>query len=1080
MVWLFLLAYICSGLAGLIYEVSWTRLLTLHIGHTTAAASAVVAAFLGGLTVGAAAGGRVAVGLAPRRALRAYVGLELVVATAAFLLPFALDALTPVLRWAYQDGAGGWLFPSVRLLSCLVLVFVPAACLGATFPMAIRWFTENSANPASASGALYAANTAGAAIGAVLAGFVLIPAIGISGTVLVGMTASIVAAGAVWIVSSARRSEVGAVSDKYSEVGAVSDTVKKRRVSDSAPTMSRSKRSKQTPKEPAPAPIDSVPAWLPALILGISGCAGLLHEIVWTRILSLILGPTTYAFAATLAAVIAGVAIGSAAGALVARWSRHPSLWLIVALAGAAISAGWTGALAGGWVPRTIAHELATGASIGTALPQGAWIAIALIVPTAFCLGAAFPLALAMLGANRESSARVYSRVYAVNTIGNVAGSLAAGFLFIPWVGLQATLIIVSLGLIAAALTALVVAPLGSRARTGGLAATALAVVVLGLSPPWDRDLLSSGAYLYASFIPKTLDLDAQLKAGELLYYRDGASATVSVRRLTGTTTLAVDGKVDASNRYDMINQKLAGHLPLLLHDNPRAVGIVGLGSGVTAGAALSHPVSNVDILEISPEVVEASTFFENENHRALADPRTRLIVGDGRSHLLLSERKYDVIISEPSNPWIAGVAALFTREFFAGARERLAPGGVICQWAHTYNISPENLRSIVATFTSVFPQGTLWLVGEADVLMVAALGPNGEDQSIDGRLAAIERAWSRPGVAADLAEVSAADPFAVWSLYAAGPKELASYSANAPLLTDDKMTLEFSGPRDVRRGSSADNGTTLASLLDRDAAPAVIKAARTNATAVQWRHRAEMMARADALAVAYDDYTRSLTLDLADRGTLDAFVKTAILRKSETDALSWIKGLAAERPARAVTIAAISKLFAARGLTKDALDAATEATVAEPKEPAGFEQLASLHADAGDLAGLDAAVASLKAMAPDRAATHYFTGVGAFLRGQNDDAIAAGERAVKADANYGPVYDMLGAAYTKQNQPDQARQAFMRALRIDAHDSSAYANLGLIELASGNRDAARRYFAEALGLDPDSKIARDGLQRSR
>src|SRR6185503_16163808 len=183
-------------------------------------------------------------------------------------------------------------------------------------------------------------------------------------------------------------------------------------------------------------------------------------------------------------------------------------------------------------------------------------------------------------------------------------------------------------------------------------------------------------------------------------------------------------GKVDASNGGDMLTQRLLGLLPILLHGHARDICIIGLGSGVTVGSALAPgTVRRADVVEISPEVVEASRFFDRESGSALTRPGVRLIVGDGRSHLLLTPQRYDVIVSEPSNPWMSGVAALFTREFFEAARSRLNPDGLICQWAHTYDISPQDLQSIVATFASVFPQGTMWLVGEGDLLLVGAAG---------------------------------------------------------------------------------------------------------------------------------------------------------------------------------------------------------------------------------------------------------------------------------------------------------------------------------------------------------------------
>ena len=227
--------------------------------------------------------------------------------------------------------------------------------------------------------------------------------------------------------------------------------------------------------------------------------------------------------------------------------------------------------------------------------------------------------------------------------------------------------------------------------------------------------------------------LDSNLRAGHLEYYREGSAGTVSVRRLAGTRSLAIDGKVDASNGSDMLTQRLLGLLPVLLHTDPRDALVIGLGSGVTADAVLaSGEVRQLDIIEISPEVADASAYFNRENHDVLRKPQVRLLIGDGRSHLRLSTRQYDVIISEPSNPWMAGVAALFTREFFEAARARLRARGIFCQWSHTYEITERDLQSIVRTFASVFPDGTMWLVGEGDLLLIGSAAP-GIDQRVAG-----------------------------------------------------------------------------------------------------------------------------------------------------------------------------------------------------------------------------------------------------------------------------------------------------------------------------------------------------------
>jgi spermidine synthase len=1041
--WLFLVAYTCSGLAGLIYEVSWTRLLTLHIGHTTAAASAVVAAFLGGLAVGAAAVGPLASRWSPRACLKAYVGLELGVVIAAALLPLELSALTPALRWAYGDGEPGLLFPVIRIVACLVMVFIPALALGATFPLAIRWFANGSGQPARQGSTLYFLNTVGAAAGALLAGFVLIPRLGITWTTYVGMTASLVAAGCVWLV-----------------LRAADDAAVRRGESLDSPSASPNEHDDADDR-----------AWLPAVVLGLSGFASLLHEIAWTRILSLVLGPTTYAFAAALAAVIAGVAIGSGVGAWIVSRTGRPAAWLASTLSLAALITSWTYSLAGNQIPMIVARQVAGSSSVfDQLLAQGALLTAGLVVPTAACLGAAFPLALSLASDPARAAASRFSMVYAINTIGAVSGSLAAGFWFIPRFGLQPTLWTASGCLVLAALLVVARAEKSWPLRLAGGAMAVVTTMLIAASPAWDRELLASGVYMYAPYVPPDLDLETQLKAGTLLYYREGASATVSVKKLTGTTTLAVDGKTDASNRGDMLTQKLVAHLPLLLHDNPREVGIIGLGSGVTLGAALSHPITRADVLEISPEVVAASDYFKAENKNALADPRTHLIVGDGRSHVLLGQRKYDVIISEPSNPWIAGVAALFTREFFAASRDRLAPGGIICQWANAYNISDADLRSILATFRSVFPNGTAWLVGGDDVLMVGSLDP------LDGRLANLAQHMQRPGVSADLATVAVTDPFAITSLFVAGPAELTEYTRGATVFTDDASRLEFSAPRELHNQNAGENAAALARLIGPDGGPAAIRDARRSAGAHAWRVRGDMMARADVYQKAYDDYARALALDPNDRAALSGFVSIAVLTKRGTDAMNVIKGFSHDPE----VLVARSKLSASTGAAAEAVAIIREATSQTPVPVIALEQLASLQADAGDISDLDATAATLRQLAPKAPAGYYYAGAAAFMRGDAEAAVRFCEQAIALDANYAPIYDLLGAAHTKLQHPDEARAAFKKSLAFDAHDSTAYTNLGVLELGLGNKAEAARHFAEALWLTPDSPVARQGLAQSK
>jgi spermidine synthase len=1045
-VWLlFLLAYASSGLAGLIYQVCWTRLLTLYIGHSTAAASTVVAAFLGGLAAGAAIGGRLAIRLTPVQALIGYGVLEVSVAIIALLMPFEIRALTPLLAATYADGMSPVLFPAVRFVACVVMVFVPATALGATFPLAVRWVANEARNRARWGGALYALNSAGAATGAMLAGFVLIPAFGVSGTTWVGVAASAVAAGCVAVIARRARASARPVVPPravlHSTTGAASN---------------------------------AEALWLAAFALGLSGFAALVHEIAWTRVLTMIFGPTTYAFAATLASVITGIAVGSAAGSIALGRTGSPAFWLAIVLAGAGAAGILSSTLAGGPIPRLVAEQIAQAPNQFDELVwRGGLLTAALILPTSALLGAAFPLALAMIDDPARAAARQFGLVYSLNTIGSVTGSLAAGFVLIPALGLEHTLRVVTLCLTLAAVVVLSWATLRRQLRVRGAIAGGAAIAIMFMSTPWDRELLASGVYLYAPFVPRGLPLEPLLKAGSLLYYREGAIATVSVKRLTGTSTLAVDGKTDASNRGDMLTQKLVAHLPLLLHERPRHVAIIGLGSGVTAGAALTHPIERVDVIELSPEVVAASHIFKEENRDALNDPRTRMLVADGRSHLQLARQQYDVIISEPSNPWIAGVAALFTQEFFTAVRDRLAPGGLVCQWANAYNISDADLRSIVATFRSVFPQGTAWLVGADDVVLIAGERP------LDDRLRNIERHWSRAGVAEDLSRVHVTEPFALWSLFVAGSPQLERYAGTAAPLTDDLMTLEFSAPRELGSRRTGSNSAPLRALLQDHDAPDIIRRARATAGAAEWRRRGDMMAGRDAFSDAYGDYRRALLLDPGDAVALSGFARMAVLTRRQEEAVRELQRLNRTAQSDAFVQVALSRLHASQGEFDRAIEAAQGAVITGGATEAALEQLASIHAEAGNRASLAVVVGQMHASMPSHPATHYYRAVAALLDGDATEALRWAEQAVAIDGTYAAAYDLIGAAQVRLREAARARQAFLTSLTFDAHDSTAYANLGVLAMEERNIAAAMDYFAEALWLDPESSLAREGLRRA-
>ena len=701
-----------------------------------------------------------------------------------------------------------------------------------------------------------------------------------------------------------------------------------------------------------------------------------------------------------------------------------------------------------------------------------------LVLPTSIALGAGFVLAVATATAAAAEVGRDTARVYVANTIGAVAGALSAGFVLIPHLGLQSSFVEISkVGAIGGiGVTALALLQhTRKRALIGSFALAAAVATVFGTLPDWDRQLLASGAYKYSRNVDSQT-LDAILRAGKLEYYREGAAGTVSVRRMGGSRALAIDGKVDASNAGDMLTQRLLGLLPVLLHDSPADALVIGLGSGVTADAVLaSGEIQRVDVVEISPEVVEASAYFERENRGVLKKPGVRLLIGDGRSHLQLSTRQYDVIISEPSNPWMAGVAALFTREFFEAVRTRLRPGGVFCQWTHTYEIAEQDLQSIVRTFAAVFPDGTLWLVGDSDLLLI---GTAADD--IESRVAGIPERWRKGSVPALLADVDVAPnaaPFVLLSLFAGGPAELTSYGNGAILQTDDGMSLEFTAVRALYEPPD-DNAVRLRALRARAVPPGVVATAMQRADARDWTARGVAGLKATAFGQAHESFRRALALDSRSAQALRGSADAAAGAHASAEEATWLRALAAAEPDNAPARVELSHVLAALGNTEEAIAVAVEATRIEPESAEPLEQLASIFGDLGDAARLAPIAATLTGRFPAREEGRYYQAAALFLQGRAADAQLALGMLLSVNPRHAKGQNLLGVVCGSLGNHECARAAFEASLASNPRDSSVYVNLGYLSLEKGDSAAATAFFSEALAIDTTSEAARSELSK--
>jgi spermidine synthase len=529
-----------------------------------------------------------------------------------------------------------------------------------------------------------------------------------------------------------------------------------------------------------------------------------------------------------------------------------------------------------------------------------------------------------------------------------------------------------------------------------------------------------------------------------------------------------IDGKVDASNAGDMLTQRLLGLLPVLLHPNPQSVCVIGLGSGVTADSTLATgTVKQADLVEISPEVVKASAFFERENQHVLDKPGVRKILGDGRSHLRLTKQRYDVIVSEPSNPWMAGIASLFTREFFEEARSCLKPNGLICQWAHTYDMSPEDLRSIVRTFSSVFPESTMWLVGEGDLLLI---GTNGDAIDLRG----IEQRWRQgttPNLLRDVAVDNRAAPFALLSMFAGGPAEMKRYAGDAPIQRDDRTALEFSAPRAIYGPTLRSNAATIRELADSNAAA---QAVVNGATDVSWTVAGAMELKADAHVIAYDRFRRAIQLNSRNSEALAGLTDSAAGAHLEDDARALLEGLARAEPGNANVRIELSRLLAAMGNMDSAATVATEAVRLAPEDPKAAEQLASIFADAGDAERLAPVADALASKFPHRDKSLYYQATVLLLKGRAREAIERARILVARTPQDAAAQNLLGVACATEEQRDCALTAFSAALSANPRDPATYVNLGVFHLQTDPR-AAAGYFGVAMTLDRTSAAARQG-----
>jgi spermidine synthase len=789
--WILGFCFFLSGATGLVYEVVWLRLLGLVFGHTVHAITTVLAAFMAGLALGGVLLGRLA-DRAPNL-IRTYGWLEIGVAISCAAIPGLLSAAAPLYLWldrllGLSPVASGLLQFGIVFL----LLLIPTTLMGGTLPVLSQALARQGSPPGRTVGALYAANTFGAVLGVAVAGYALLPALGNRLTVATGVVANL-AVGVLALLygSRARRTGDGLVGQPIPERG--------------------TRGEPEIVGHGSPSPGWTTRATVVAL--GISGAVSMIYEVAWSRALALAIGSSTYAFTAMLVAFLVGIAGGSAAYSWL-YGNRRATAAEFAVIQGAIGITATLSLLALGRVSGLFLLGVSWSDAPGFVEAVQVAVSVSVMLLPTLLIGATFPCAVAVVAPDPARTGREVGTVYAVNTVGAIAGTVIAGFVLIPTLGAHtaAKLGIVINLLLAAGLLATSL-PRAPAARWGGCAAAILLALGVWALPPWDVRVMTSGAAVYARSYLRMPSEGGRMApprlsgSQQIVYYRDGISSTVSVHREEDNVFLRINGKTDASTAGDMPTQLMLGHLALLVHPAPREVAVIGLGAGVTAAAVARHPVTRVDVVEIEPAVVEASRFFSHVNDDVLGDPRVRTVLADGRTFLLTAPRRFDVIISEPSNPWIGGVASLFSREFFLLASERLRPGGLMVQWLQAYGLTPDDFRMVVRTFRTAFPATTVWTMGGGDFLLLGATDPVTVDLR---RIKGFDRL--SPGAARDLARLGFRDWTGMLGFYVLSEEDTERFAGTGTLNTDDRLALEFSAPRALYLDTGSDNRRLLQS----------------------------------------------------------------------------------------------------------------------------------------------------------------------------------------------------------------------------------------------------------------------------
>jgi spermidine synthase len=798
------LIFFLSGAAALIYELLWVRYLSLIFGGSHLAVTTVLAVFMGGLALGSYAIGKKAGNY--RKLLRLYGFLELGIAVSALVF-VALMRFYPVIYVPLAQINDSPIYLSfIRIMFATVALIVPTTLMGGTLPVLSSFISSRASGLGSRLSFLYGFNTIGAVVGTAAAGFFLLPHYTVSATLTIAVSINVL----VGVLGIVLQDKAQAVQDK-------------------AATEEKAATDANIPDTVVAEQQENIfPLKLVLWGIGVSGFCALGYEVLWTRILSIVIGASVYGFTLLLMAFLAGIGLGSTAYGLFLRifgmqrkGEESHSLRSVAGFGFVQMIIGVSALLVTLHIRNLPSHAAFLHDFFHTMKLRldpfqtrqlaNFVLAFSFMFVPAFFMGVAFPLAGKIHGQYKKIVGHAVGEILSYNTIGAILGSAVSGFVLIYLLGIQRSLQVIILINIGFGLLVMV-SVMGRKLLNWGISgAVAIAALVLVIKPDlwrlWDPKFYAIYQSQLVEMYRSPEKVREDMGNTDVLYYGEGVHAIVSSIKAAERQFFITNGRVEASNRsQDRQCQYTLGHLPMLLNKNPKRVFVLGTGSGMTLGATSVHPsVEQITLAEIEPKVLGVARTFGIYNHYVLDNPKLRIVFNDGRNFLMTTKEKFDVITADPIHPWFSGAGYLYSAEYFKLAAEHLNPGGIVCQWLPIYELTEENLKSVVKTLREIFPYVMVWLTHD-DAELIGSNSPIVIDEKD------LERRIKVPEVQQDLEPVKMGTAEDFLSYFVMGNEGARAYSLGGRINTDDNVYLEFSAPHS--RGKAYLMGTNVNGLI--------------------------------------------------------------------------------------------------------------------------------------------------------------------------------------------------------------------------------------------------------------------------